>query len=84
MPKFIMVSHPHGATLAEANQILADGGIMRFVWGDKQPAHLVKASGDIRILDGRTYDSLRNREDLIRTETGSTENKNLVIEWRQR
>jgi hypothetical protein len=84
MPKFIIVSRPHGATLPEANQILADGGIMRFVWRDKQPAHLVKASGDIRILDGRMYDSLRNREDLIRTETGSTENKNLVIDWRQR
>jgi hypothetical protein len=73
----------HGAKLAEANQILADGGIMRFVWGSSLPAYLVKASGEQRILDGRTYDSLCNREDLTRTETGSTENKDLVIEWRK-
>ena len=85
MPKFIMVNHlSHGATLAEANQILADGGFIRFVWAEHLPAYLVKADGELRILDGRTYDSLRNHKDLIRTETGSTEDKNLVIEWRQR
>jgi hypothetical protein len=72
----------HGAKLAEAKQILMDGGIMRFVWGSNQPAHLAKASGELRILDGRTYESLRKREDLIRTETGSTETRDLIIEWK--
>lgn len=78
------VNRSRGALLAEAAQILADGGVMRFVWGSSLPAYLVKASGEQRILDGRAYDSLRNRSDLIRTETGSTENKDLVIEWRLR
>jgi hypothetical protein len=71
-----------GALLAEANEILANGGIMRFIWATCQTV-LVKATGELRALDGRTYDSLRNRSDLTRIETGSTETKDLVIEWRK-
>ena len=71
-----------GALLAEANEILANGGIMRFVWASSQTV-LVKASGELRALDGRAYDSLLNRSDLTRIETGSTETKDLVIEWRK-
>jgi hypothetical protein len=73
-----------GAKLAEAKEILAQGGVLRFIWASSSPAFLVKASGELRILDGRAYDALVNHADLVRTENGSTETKDLVIEWRQR
>jgi hypothetical protein len=70
-----------GAFLAEADEILANGGVLRFTWGTGQRV-LITASGNIRPVDGLAYQPLTNRADLTRTETGSTDAKDLVIEWK--
>jgi hypothetical protein len=81
--EFMTQRKTKGAFLAEANEILANGGVLRFTWGTGQHV-LITESGDIRPLDGRAYQTLTRRADLTRTETGSTENKDLVIEWRKK
>jgi len=72
-----------GAFLAEANAILANGGVLRFTWRTGRYV-LITASGETRSLDGRAYQPLTNRADLTRTETGSLDAKDLVIEWRKK
>ena|SRR5882762_5566353 len=72
------------ALLKDVERVLADGGFLRMTWHDGR-TELVSATGESQIVDGRTYQAFTNKHQygLNRVETGSTESKDLVIEWRQ-
>lgn len=70
------------ARLKDVERVLDEGGLVRFTWSDGR-RELITASGETQRLDGRCYASVRNDPDLIRMETGSTDNKDLVIIWRK-
>jgi hypothetical protein len=73
------------AKLADVGRVLAEGGIVRFQWVTCWTVLISADSGSYTPLDGRTYQGFLKvvAPKLERTETGSTETKNLVIEWRQ-
>jgi hypothetical protein len=70
--------------LADIDECLDTGGVLRFVWASCLTT-LVYPSGETKTLDGRSYKGfLATRADSMRrTESGSTENKDLIIEWRK-
>lgn len=73
------------AQLAEVRRVLANGGLVRFVWAS---GHTVLISADgkrLRTLEGRTYhDFLKTvAPSLQETSTGSVETQDLIIEWKQ-
>ena len=73
------------ARIHDISGVLNDGGIVRFIHRDGW-AILVAADGEsFQTLDGRTYTAfLRTRATkLTRTESGSLESGDLVIEWRR-
>jgi hypothetical protein len=73
------------AHLGEVKRILAHGGSVRFTYKTSL-AILIAADGHLCAqLDKRTYDAfLRSfSHQLSRTESGSTENHDLVVEWRE-
>jgi hypothetical protein len=70
------------AFLMEVLQTLARGGLVRFTWADGT-VELIDSNLQSRPVDSRTYQALIRRPDLNRTQRGSVENKNLIIEWRQ-
>lgn len=70
------------ATMSAVNTSLAKDGLVRFVWKTAQPI-LVKANNETVLIDGRTYQAILRRTDLIQTETGDTTKGDLVIEWRK-
>jgi hypothetical protein len=73
------------ARMTDAKRIVAHGGLVRFTYKTGM-AILVSADGGIRYqLDRRTYDAFLRviAPELSRTESGSTETNDLVIEWKQ-
>jgi hypothetical protein len=71
--------------LRDVQRVLSEGGFIRYIWRTGR-RELIAANGSSLRIDGRTYQSLlkKHTAGLIRTETGSTENKDLVIEWRKK
>lgn len=71
----------HTARLADVRRVLNEGGRVRFVWGTGSPTLISK--------DGETPIDLRSYQGFLRTvapglrctKTGSTETKDLVVEW---
>jgi hypothetical protein len=67
------------AKLADVSAVLATGGFVRFTWRTGT-AELRDSSGVVRPINGRTYQAPLKRKDLNRTEQGSTENANLIVD----
>jgi len=72
------------ANLPEVKQRLADGATVRYEWSIN--LHYLITDGKpetIRFIDGRTYHAFvyHVAPKLIRRETGTTEQNNLIIEW---
>ena len=68
-----------------SRRVLNDGGVVRFIHKDGW-AILITADGEsFQALDGRAYAGfLRTRATkLTRTESGSIESGDLIIEWRR-
>jgi len=69
----------------DIHRVLTEGGFVRFIWrtGRKE---LITPSGRSLRIDGRTYQGFLKTlaPRLERTETGSMEEKDLVVEWRKR
>jgi len=74
------------ARMADVKRMIAHGGAVRFIYKTSL-AILVSADGEIRYqLDRRTYDAFLRAiaHQLPRTESGSAETNDLVIEWKQK
>ena len=73
------------AKLADVRRILTEGGIVRFQWATCWTVLISADGGSFTTLDGRTYQGFLKTvaPKMERTETGSTETKDLVIEWRK-
>jgi hypothetical protein len=74
------------AHLKDIRKQIADGGVVQFHWQSCWSI-LVRADGEwFTTIDGRSYHAFLETADTrySRTETGSTEQKNLVIEWRKK
>jgi hypothetical protein len=73
------------ARLAEMKRVLANGGLVRFIWASGHTV-LISANGKrLTSLDGRTYQGFLKTvaPALQETSTGSIETKDLIIEWKQ-
>jgi hypothetical protein len=72
------------ARLKDVREALANGGYVRYVWGVCGPV-IVSANGESMPMDGRTYQGFLTSlaPTLVRTETGSTDTRDLIIEWRK-
>lgn len=73
------------AQLAEVRRVLANGGLVRFVWRSGHTV-LISANGKrLTTLDGRAYDGFLKTvaPGLQETSTGSIETQDLIIEWKQ-
>lgn len=73
------------AQLAEVRHVLANGGLVRFVWAS---GHTILISADgkrLGTLDGRTYHGFLKTvaPNLQETSKGSIDAKNLIIEWKR-
>jgi len=73
------------ARMRQVQRVLNEGGYVKFDWKICRTI-VISADGELfTTMDGRTYQgflkTLASR--LQRTETGSTETKDLVIEWRK-
>jgi hypothetical protein len=65
-------------------RVLRNGGLVRFIWASRHTV-LISADGKrLTTLDGRTYQGFLKTvvPTLKETRTGSTETKDLVIEWK--
>jgi hypothetical protein len=74
------------ARMADVKRIVAHGGLVRFTHKTAL-AILVSSDGQIRYqLDRRTYDAFLRviARQLSRTESGSAETGDLVIDWKQK
>jgi hypothetical protein len=72
------------AQLAEVRRVLANGGLVRFIWASGHTV-LISANGKrLTTLDGRTYQGFLKTfaPSLLETPTGSIETHDLVIEWK--
>ena len=72
------------ARLAEVKRVLANGGLVRFIWASGDTV-LISANGKrLTTLDGRTYQGFLKSvaPTLQETTTGSIETQDLVIEWK--
>lgn len=76
----------HGlARMKQVRRVLNEGGHVKFVW-KTGAITVISADGALfSTMDGRTYQGLLKTlaPKLERTEIGSTETKDLVIEWRK-
>jgi len=73
------------AHMKQVRRVLDEGGHVRFDW---LTCLAILVSADRKLsttIDGRTYQAFLKTlpPQLERTETGSTETKDLVIEWRK-
>ena len=70
--------------LADIFQALNEGGCVRFKHLSCDP-YVVFKDGSSKLLDGRSYQGFLQTmaKTLNRTETGSLDTHNLVIEWRR-
>jgi hypothetical protein len=72
------------AQLAEVRRVLANGGLVRFIWASGHTV-LISANGKrLTSLDGRTYQGFLKTvaPTLQETSTGSIETKDLIIGWK--
>jgi hypothetical protein len=72
------------ARLAEVKRVLARGGLVRFIWASSHTI-LISANGKrLTTLDGRTYQGFLKTiaPNLKERRTGSTETRDLIIEWK--
>ena len=69
------------AQLSDVGRALAEGGFVRHIWSTGVRT-LVWANGSEWPIDGRTYRALIRNPRLRKTETGSSDAGNLVMEWR--
>jgi hypothetical protein len=72
------------AQLAEVRRVLANGGLVRFIWASGHTV-LISANGKrLTTLDGRTYQGFLKTvaPALQENPTGSIENQDLIIEWK--
>jgi len=71
------------AKLTDIKAEVKKGGLVRMFWGHA-PTVLVCADGRVLPIDGRSYQGFLRAfaNTLQRSETGSTEAEDLVIEWR--
>ena len=71
------------ALLAQVDQALENRGYIRFRWATGE-AKLITVDGRETAIDGRSYHAFihSKRKDLVEKRTGTTTQKNLVIEWR--
>jgi hypothetical protein len=72
------------ARLTEVKRVLANGGLVRFIWASGH-AVLISANGKrLTTLDGRTYQGFLKTvaPTLQETTTGSIETQDLIIEWK--
>jgi hypothetical protein len=72
------------AQLAEVRRVLANGGLVRFIWASGHTV-LISANGKrLTTLDGRTYQGFLKTvaPSLLETPTGSIETQDLIIEWK--
>jgi len=71
------------ARLDDIKTEVKNGGLVRLRWGHG-PAVLICADGLVLPIDGRSYQGFLRAfaNTLQRSETGSTEAEDLVIEWR--
>jgi hypothetical protein len=72
------------ARLAEVKRVLANGGLVRFIWASGHTV-LISANGKrLTTLDGRTYEGFLKTvaPTLQETSTGSIETQDLIIEWK--
>jgi hypothetical protein len=72
------------AQLAEVRRVLANGGLVRFIWAS---GHTILISGNgkrLTSLDGRAYQGFLKTvaPTLQETSTGSIEAQDLIIEWK--
>lgn len=71
------------ANLQDTKRILDEGGFVRFTWSTCHPEVITIDNVSIP-MDGRSYQAfLKQTKELERIQAGSTETKNLVIEWRK-
>jgi hypothetical protein len=71
--------------MADVRRIVAHGGLVRFTY-KTDLAILVSVDGQsLSQIDRRTYDAFvrSTAPHLLRTESGSMETNDLVIEWKQ-
>ena len=80
-----MITRINKATKADIDSALDAGGYVRYVWCDGDTV-LVHPTGWEQAIDGRAYQGfLRTTATRCdRKETGSTEAKDLVFEWRNK
>jgi len=74
------------AHLKDVRRVLQEGGIVRFHWANCRTI-LIKADGkSFTPIDGRSYKGFLKTADkrYTRTQAGSTDTKDLVIEWRRK
>jgi hypothetical protein len=72
------------AQLAEVKRVLANGGLVRFIWASGHTV-LISANGKrLRTLEGRTYQGFLKTvaPSLQETATGSIGTQDLIIEWK--
>jgi hypothetical protein len=73
------------AQMKQVQRVVNDGGYVKFDWKTGRIV-VVSADGELfTTLDGRTYQGFLKTlaPRLQRSETGSTDTKDLVIEWRK-
>ncbi len=72
------------ARLPDIRRVVEEGGYVRFVWASNSPK-LVSADKET-LIDLRSYHGFLKTlaPKLQRTETGSSETKDLVIEWKRK
>jgi hypothetical protein len=72
------------AQLAKVRRVLANGGLVRFIWESGHTV-LISANGKrLTTLDGRAYQGFLKTvaPTLQETTTGSIETQDLIIEWK--
>jgi hypothetical protein len=75
-----------GMKLSDVKEALANGGYVRFYWGHSEAEQVYSENGRrLGIMDGRSYQGFLRTvaPTLNRVEVGSTEERNLVITWKQ-
>ena len=72
------------ARLGEVKRVLANGGLVRFIWASGHTV-LISANGKrLTSFDGRTYQGfLKTVAPILQeTTTGSIKTQDLIIEWK--
>lgn len=72
------------ARLSAVRRHLSNGGVVRFTHNTCQPILIFAEGKSFQPIDGRSYQAFQSTADskYTRTQTGSVETHNLIIEWR--